>query len=946
MNKILYNKYSNERATQFNIRTQISEDGDGKRIVSKIAVGRESMSHVQNMYNFYEKLHKKYQDAGISMAPCTLNGDGADFEFIKGKNISTILDELIEEDRFEEIKEIFKRYIAFVRGQETETTFKAGDSFKKVFGDVGCFNDKKIGIQKPANIDLIFENIIADNDKWTIIDYEWILDMEVPSDFIIYRTIFYTLYNSPLRPKFEQMNLYEMAGISKEELPVFEQMEQSFQKYVTGDTVAVARYYQRGIDVKKLVAERVWTEKEISFQIYKDMGQGISEETSERIETCLEGEKRNFYFEVPVEDGVKALRLDPGDEQIVLNIEESNIEIEATNGEFLDKNTLYFKDEDPWIIVSEKCLKSNDKLYIKGNAEKVHAPSVTVFNKYSCDVHELMENKAVLEADKASLTGERDALIRENDRLNQQINNILNSSSWKVTKPIRKIKSLLKGGSEIDIARPDVAVHVHLFYTDLLDEFLTYFSNIPRAFDLYISCVKGADVKNIRKRAEKLENVRNVTVRIFKNQGRDIAPFYVGFGDELKDYKYLLHVHSKKSKHIEAGGTEWRQYSLNSLVGSRELVRKIFNIFDSEENVGLVYPECHPDIPMIGYTWMANKYQGKELLSSFGIPFKEGVFNYPAGSFFWVRTDAIRPLFDRHFALEDFPEEAGQVDGTLAHVLERAIVFVSESRGYHSRIIDLEEDAVRCDVSLKPYREYLKMTLDDAKKRLMEFDTVSFDLFDTLVEFIPDNMSDIVLLIKDKFGFNDDFVNYRIEAENQARAIKGTALTIDDIYNVFTQISPFDAGAANQIKEAEVSLLLANIRPREDIKELYRFLIEQGKEVSIVADTYYSKSTVEAAAIKCGFIGFSKIWVSSEEGISKEDEQIWNLVFAKYDMQKHIHVGSNVYADWYTLERRAAKSMWIMSSNEAYRLAKECKKGTDLKRSMFNSAFGLGDKLL
>lgn len=945
MNKILYNKYSNERAIQFNIRTQISEDGDGKRIVSKIAVGRESMSHVQNMYNYYEKLHKKYQDAGINMAQCTLSGDCADFEFIKGKNISTILDELIEEDRFEEIKEIFKRYIAFVRSQETQAAFEADDTFKKVFGDVSFFDNKKIGIQKPANIDLIFENIIADNDKWTIIDYEWILDMEVPSDFIIYRTIFYTLYNSPLRPKFEQMNLYEMAGISQEELPVFEQMEQSFQKYVTGDTVAVARYYQNGIDVKKLVAEKIWKEKEVSFQIYRDMGQGMSEQESEWVDVSLDDE-RNFYLEIPVEEGTKSLRLDPSDTQIILNVAESNIEIKATNGEYIDENTICFKSEDPWIIVSEECLKNNGILHIKGKAEKLFLPSVTTLNKYSSDIEGLRENKASLEASNASLAGVRDALIRENDRLNQQINNILNSTSWKVTKPLRKIKSLIKGGSEIDIARPDVAVHVHLFYTDLLDEFLTYFSNIPKAFDLYISCVKGADVKNIRKRAEKLENVRNVTVRIFKNQGRDIAPFYVGFGDELKNYKYLLHVHSKKSKHIEAGGTEWRQYSLNSLVGSRELVRKIFNIFDSEENVGLVYPECHPDIPMIGYTWMANKYQGKELLSSLGIPFREGVFNYPAGSFFWVRTDAIRPLFDRHFALEDFPEEAGQIDGTLAHVLERAIAFVSESRGYHSRIIDLEEDAVRCDVSLKPYREYLKMTLDDAKKRLMEFDTVSFDLFDTLVEFIPDNMSDIALLIRDKFGFNDDFVNYRIEAERQARAIKGMALTIDDIYNVLTQISPFDAGAANQIKEAEVALLLANIRAREDIKELYRYLIEQGKEISIVADTYYSKSTVEAAAIKCGFIGFSKIWVSSEEGISKEDEQIWNLVFAKYDMQKHIHVGSNVYADWYTLERRAAKSMWIMSSNEAYRLAKECKKGTDLKRSLFNSAFGLGDKLL
>lgn len=945
MNKILYNKYSNERATQFNIRTQISENGEGKRIVSKIAVGSDSISHVQNMYNCYDKLHKKYEDAGISMAPCTLNGDGADFEFIKGKNLGVILDKLIEEDKYEEIKNIFDRYLSFVRSQETKTTFEADETFKNVFGDVSIFDGKEVGVQKPANIDLIFENIIAEDDKWTIIDYEWILDIEVPSDFIIYRTIFYTLYNSPLSPKFEQMNLYDMAGIPKEYLPVFEQMEQSFQKYVTGGNLAVAAYYQNGIDVKKLVAEKIWREKEVSFQIYRDMGQGMSEQESEWVDVCLDDE-RNFNLDIPVEEGTKSLRLDPGDKQIVLNIAESNIEIKATNGEYIDKNTICFKSEDPWIIVSEECLKNNGILHIKGKAEKLFLPSVTTLNKYSSDIEGLRENKTSLEASNASLVGVRDALLQENDRLNQQINNILTSSSWKLTKPLRKIKSVIRGGAEMDIARPNVAVHVHLFYTDLLDEFLEYFSNIPRAFDLYISCVKGADVKDIKKRAGKLGNVRNVTVEIFKNQGRDIAPFYVGFGERLKNYKYLLHVHSKKSKHIETGGTEWRQYSLNSLVGSSELVRTIFNIFDSESDVGLIYPECHPDIPMIGYTWMANKYQGMELLSSLSIPFREGVFNYPAGSFFWVRTDAIRPLFDRHFALEDFPEEAGQVDGTLAHVLERAIAFVSESRGYHSRIIDLEEDTIRRDISLKPFREYLNMSLEDAKKRLMEFDTISFDLFDTLVEFIPDNMSDIALLLRDKFGFNDDFVNYRVEAERQARAIKGTALTIDDIYNVLTQISPFDEGAANQIKEAEVALLLANVRAREDIKELYRYLIEQGKEISIVADTYYSKSTVEAAAIKCGFIGFSKIWVSSEEGISKEDEQIWNLVFAKYDMQKHIHVGSNVFADWYTLERRAAKSMWIMSSNEAYRLYRECKRNRVLNRRSFNSAFGLGDKLL
>lgn len=229
---------------------------------------------------------------------------------------------------------------------------------------------------------------------------------------------------------------------------------------------------------------------------------------------------------------------------------------------------------------------------------------------------------------------------------------------------------------------PKIAIQIHMFYLDTLEETIFYLNQVPYTFDCYISTDTNEKKENIKKMFLEKCSCRKVEVDVFENRGRDVAPFLIQMKDKVDKYKYICHIHSKKTK-TNDHGNEWRKYIFTHLLGNKEYLKRVFKIFESDVKMGILMPETYPVLELQA-EWGGNKEGVQTLLNQLGIEEnlpKDPVF--PVGNMFWARVDAVKKIFEYGLKQSDFPREAGQVNATIAHQIERSWIYIIKDCGYH-----------------------------------------------------------------------------------------------------------------------------------------------------------------------------------------------------------------------------------------------------------------------
>jgi len=318
------------------------------------------------------------------------------------------------------------------------------------------------------------------------------------------------------------------------------------------------------------------------------------------------------------------------------------------------------------------------------------------------------------------------------DEYRRQMENLLTSSSWRVTAPLRRLAAgfrlarrrirqlpqrlaprptpaafataglfppevpppggLVTAASQL-LANPELAtdrrqarihgarsdarvlVVAHVYYPEVWFDIEDRLVRFPEPYDLVVSLVEG--------RTEVLEpeiakRLPNAMIHRVPNLGRDLGSLIELAGAGVFDgYDAILKVHTKRSPH-RVDGDAWRVALLDGLMPSPEGVRRIIELLRRDDHVGLVVPSGSLHGPE---TWGSNQALVEALAARIPFAFDPDLLRYPAGSMYWARPWVLRRLADLQLGSEHFEPEAGQVDGTTAHALERFVGVAVQASG-------------------------------------------------------------------------------------------------------------------------------------------------------------------------------------------------------------------------------------------------------------------------
>ena len=431
--KTLYVKLNNDRREEFRTGTRIFEQ-NGEWNVEKFALCDVAEEHLKTILKNEKNLAQKH-----NVIIGTKKDGRIVYPFIRQRTMETeLLDAVNREDR-EAILTVFQtiRDLICINPQETAYQSLAFDIW---FGKSRA-KQKTMLCVVPANIDAVPDNIFNDEGKLSVTDCEWVAEFPVPLAFLLWRILerSYAQFGK-LNDVLEQKEAYQMFGIDEEDIPNFRAWTWHFEnEFVAPDsgTRFGKRVTQTELDPE--TAERTVAElrQEIS-----DKDQQVKNKEA-HIEQLIESERK--------------LNRKVWDREQEIKSKEAHL-VQLIESERLLSQEIREKAGHIEQLAEEKRLLNDEIRNKEGHIcqliESERKLQGEVRNREG-HIEQLIESERRLNGE----VSRRDAEIRN---LNEQLQTVLNSHSWKLMAIPRKFlgKILPKGGR----GRERLKRAIHLVY--------------------------------------------------------------------------------------------------------------------------------------------------------------------------------------------------------------------------------------------------------------------------------------------------------------------------------------------------------------------------------------------------------------------------------------------------------------------------------------------------
>lgn len=215
---------------------------------------------------------------------------------------------------------------------------------------------------------------------------------------------------------------------------------------------------------------------------------------------------------------------------------------------------------------------------------------------------------------------------------------------------------------------------------------------------------------------------------------------------------------------------------------------------------------------------------------------------------------------------------------------------------------------------------YKGLDKDIFLKQILEYDIISFDIFDTLLTRCLYEPDDLFVIMSEKLN-DKDFFYKRKNAEHEANIKYHHDVSLDEIYETYKELYQLSKNEVEKIKKMEIDFELQFIVPRKEMLDVFNTLIAQKKYVILTSDMYLNKEYIEKMLTKCGYHNYKKLYVSNDINKRKDKKDIWPYILKNHKNKKIVHIGDNKNSDFLFPKEFEIDTIKIESSKELLKMS-------------------------